>query len=310
MKSVVVIPTYYEAANIRAVLDGVLAPSPDIDVLVVDDNSPDGTAAWCAAHPQFGNRVHLLSRPGKAGLGAAYRAGFAWALDAGYDAVVQMDADLSHPPERVPALLGGAGATPTSRSGRATSAAARVRDWPLRRRLISWAGNLYVRMVLGLPVHDATAGFKAFRREALVADRVPRLGVERLLLPDREHLAGEPARAAVTEVPITFTDRGLGESKMIRRHRARGDARGCWSGGGTSSVRPTPARYAARQEPATMPRSDLLLAADSPEVLPSWRSAGPATSSTSPRSTCCAPRVLGAATRRGAGRGGRRSPWW
>ena len=193
MNSVVVIPTYCEAANITPVLDGVLAASPDSDILVVDDNSPDGTAARVRSHLQFRQRVHLLERPGKAGLGAAYRAGFAWALDAGYDAVVQMDADLSHPPERLPALLGALDSADLAIGSRYVRGGA-VRDWPLSRRLISWAGNVYVRLVLGLPVHDATAGFKAFRRETLDPHRRPRLGLERLLLPDREHLAGVPRR--------------------------------------------------------------------------------------------------------------------
>ena len=173
MNSVVVIPTYCEAANITLVLDGVLAASPDSDVLVVDDNSPDGTAARVRSHLQFRHRVHLLERPGKAGLGAAYRAGFAWALEAGYDAVVQMDADLSHPPERLPALLGALDSADLAIGSRYVRGGA-VRDWPLSRRLISWAGNVYVRLVLGLSVHDATAGFKAFRRETLVAHRRPR----------------------------------------------------------------------------------------------------------------------------------------
>jgi dolichol-phosphate mannosyltransferase len=213
MKSVIVIPTYCEAANITAVLDGVLAASQHSDVLVVDDNSPDGTAARVRSHPQFRHRVHLLGRPGKAGLGAAYRAGFEWSLAAGYDAVVQMDADLSHPPERVPALLAALDTADVAVGSRYVRGGA-VRDWPLRRRLISWAGNVYVRLVLGLPVHDATAGFKAFRREALgrirVLDSVSNGYCFQIENTWRARLAG----LTVTEVPITFTDRGLGESKM------------------------------------------------------------------------------------------------
>jgi len=213
MKSVIVIPTYCEAANITAVLDGVLDASPDSDVLVVDDNSPDGTAARVRSHPQFRNRVHLLGRPGKAGLGAAYRAGFAWALEAGYDAVVQMDADLSHPPERVPALLSALESADVAVGSRYVRGGA-VRDWPLRRRLISWAGNVYVRLVLGLPVHDATAGFKAFRRDALMRIRVLDSVSNGYCFQIENTWRACRAGLTVTEVPITFSDRGLGESKM------------------------------------------------------------------------------------------------
>ena len=105
MKALVVIPTYQEAHNITSVLDRVLASSADVDVLVVDDDSPDGTGRLVAAHPEYLSRVFLLSRSPKAGLGVAYRAGYAWALEAGYEAVVQMDADLSHSPEDVPVLV-------------------------------------------------------------------------------------------------------------------------------------------------------------------------------------------------------------
>jgi dolichol-phosphate mannosyltransferase len=212
MKSLVVTPTYCEAANVTTLLDRVLAAC-DSDVLVVDDNSPDGTAGLVRAHPQYHHRVHLLSRAGKEGLGAAYRAGFAWALEAGYDDVVQMDADLSHPPERLTALLAALDTADVAVGSRYVPGGA-LRDWPLRRRLISRAGNVYVRLVLGLPVHDATAGFKAFRADALTRigalDSVSNgycFQIENTWRASRRGLV-------VTEVPITFTDRGKGESKM------------------------------------------------------------------------------------------------
>jgi dolichol-phosphate mannosyltransferase len=214
MRSVVVIPTYCEAANVTAVLDGVLAAS-DSDVLVVDDNSPDGTAIRVRSHPQHGHRVHLLVRPGKAGLGAAYRAGFAWALEAGYDAVVQMDADLSHPPERLPALLDALADADVAIGSRYVRGGA-VRDWPWSRRLISWAGNVYVRLVLGLPVHDATAGYKAFRREAMDRIRVLDSVSNGYCFQIENTWRACRAGLRVTEVPITFSDRGLGESKMSK----------------------------------------------------------------------------------------------
>jgi dolichol-phosphate mannosyltransferase len=213
VRSVVVIPTYCEAANVTTVLDGVLAAAPGTDVLVVDDNSPDGTAARVRSHPQFRHRVHLLERPGKAGLGAAYRAGFSWALIAGYEALVQMDADLSHPPERVPALLRALGHADVVVGSRYVAGGA-VRDWPWQRRLISWAGNVYVRLVLDLPVHDTTAGFKAFRRDALLRIGVLESVSNGYCFQIENTWRACRAGLVVSEVPITFSDRGHGESKM------------------------------------------------------------------------------------------------
>src|SRR6185436_16207060 len=131
-KTVVTIPTYNEAEGIIAMLDAVLRATPEVDILVVDDNSPDGTANLVTSHREFGRRLHLLSRPRKDGLGAAYRAGFSWALAGSYDAIVQMDADLSHPPERVPALLASLEHADIAIGSRYVPGGA-VRNWPLRR---------------------------------------------------------------------------------------------------------------------------------------------------------------------------------
>ena len=209
----VVVPTYDEADNITELVDRVLAAAAETEVLVVDDSSPDGTAEVVRAHPLFGDRVHLLVRPSKAGLGAAYRAGFGWALHRGYDRVVQMDADLSHPPESVPVLLAELTVSDVAVGSRYVRGGA-VTDWTLGRRLVSRAGNAYVRLVLGLPVRDATAGFKAFRAQAL--DEIGAVGsqsngycfqIENTWRAVRQGLV-------VTEVPITFTDRTRGQSKM------------------------------------------------------------------------------------------------
>jgi dolichol-phosphate mannosyltransferase len=213
MKPLVVIPTYNETDNVTAVLDAVLAEAPEADVLVVDDSSPDGTAARVRAHPWYRHRVHLLVRPEKDGLGAAYRAGMAWALAGDYDVIVQMDADLSHPPERLPALLEALEVADVAVGSRYVRGGA-VRNWPLHRRAISWAGNFYVRLVLGLPVHDATAGFKAFRRDALI--RIGALDSESDGYSFQIENTWRASRLGmrVTEVPITFTDRSVGQSKM------------------------------------------------------------------------------------------------
>ena len=213
MRTVVVVPTYNEAEGIVAMLDAVLREAPDVDVLVVDDSSPDGTAQLVLGHPAYGLRVHLLSRSRKEGLGAAYRAGFDWALDASYDVIVQMDADLSHPPERLPALvaaLEGADVAVGSRYVRGGG----VRNWPLSRRLVSRGGNIYVRLFLGIPVRDATAGFKAFRRNALQRIGAVHSESNGYCFQIENTWRASRLGLRITEVPITFQDRTSGESKM------------------------------------------------------------------------------------------------
>lgn len=213
MSSIVIVPTYNEAEGIVAMLDAVLLHAPHTDVLVVDDNSPDGTAWLVVRHPEYRHRLHLVSRTKKDGLGAAYRAGFNWALDGSYDVIAQMDADLSHPPERLPALLAALEYADVAVGSRYVRGGG-VRNWPFLRRAISRGGNLYVRMVLGLPVHDATAGFKAFRRTAL--QQIGAVNSESNGYCFQIENTWRACRLGlrVAEVPITFTDRALGESKM------------------------------------------------------------------------------------------------
>jgi dolichol-phosphate mannosyltransferase len=212
-RCLVVVPTYDEAANITRLLDSVRTVAPFSDVLVVDDNSPDGTAALVAAHADFGEQVHLLERAGKDGLGAAYRAGFGWALDHGYDRIAQMDADLSHPPARLPALFDALDRADLAVGSRYVEGGG-VANWTWGRRLLSWAGNRYVRAILGTGVCDNTAGFKAFRRSAL--ERIGVLGSESNGYSFQIENTWRAAQAAlrVEEVPITFTDRTEGQSKM------------------------------------------------------------------------------------------------
>jgi dolichol-phosphate mannosyltransferase len=213
MRTVVVVPTYNEADGILTLLDAVLHEAPDVDVLVVDDDSPDGTAGLVAGHREHRHRVHLLRRATKDGLGAAYRAGFRWALAASYDTVVQMDADLSHPPDRLPALLAALEHADVAIGSRYVRGGG-VRDWPVRRRALSRGGNLYVRLVLGMPVRDATAGFKAFRRAAL--ERIGAVDSESDGYCFQIENTWRASRLGlrITEVPIVFRDRTQGESKM------------------------------------------------------------------------------------------------
>lgn len=212
-RCLVVVPTYDEAANITRLLDAVRRAAPFADVLVVDDNSPDGTAALVAGHPDFGTRVRLLGRAGKDGLGAAYRAGFAWALDHGYDRIAQMDADLSHPPERLPALFAALDDADVAVGSRYVEGGG-VANWDWRRRLLSWAGNRYVRAVLGTGVHDNTAGFKAFRRSALEEIGVLTSESGGYSFQIENTWRATQTGLRVEEVPITFTDRTEGQSKM------------------------------------------------------------------------------------------------
>jgi len=212
----VIIPTYDEKENIQDILDHVLRLDPSFDALVVDDNSPDGTAviveALQANHP---GRVHLVKRSGKLGLGTAYIAGFKWAIAHGYEFIFEMDADLSHNPDDLLRLYdacekGGADMSVGSRY----VPGGRVKDWSWDRILMSFAASLYVRSILWLGVRDTTAGFVCYRRkvlEALPLDEIRSIGYAfQIEMKYRVHLQG----FRIAEVPITFVDRIKGKSKM------------------------------------------------------------------------------------------------
>ncbi len=210
----VVIPTYDEAENVESAVRGVRTALPAADVLVVDDASPDGTGAiadgLAAADPQ----VHVLHRPGKDGLGTAYRAGFAWGRTAGYDVLVEMDADGSHPPALLPTVLGGLATGADLSLGSRWVPGGAVRNWPRRREWLSRAANGYARLVLRLPVRDATGGFRALRRQAL--DRIDVAGVASHGYCFQVDVVRRAVRAGlvVVEVPIVFVERERGYSKM------------------------------------------------------------------------------------------------
>jgi dolichol-phosphate mannosyltransferase len=214
MRTLVIIPTYLEAENIADVLGKVREAAPDADLLVVDDASPDGTADLARAAGDELGRVEVIVRPGKGGLGGAYRAGFKHAFAHGYEVVVQMDADLSHPPDRLPALLAEVGKGADIAIGSRYVAGGATANWPLVRQLLSRMGNFYASNVLGLGVKDATAGFRAYRADILEtvetsATKATGYGFQ-LELSYRAHRLG----AKIVEVPITFNDRVRGVSKM------------------------------------------------------------------------------------------------
>jgi dolichol-phosphate mannosyltransferase len=217
VRTLVELPTIDEADNIAEVLRRIRAATPEVDVLVVDDGSPDGTADLAEAAGREVGRVEVLRRPAKSGLGTAYRAGFRRAMATGYDVVVEMDADLSHDPSALPQLLraldGGADLAVGSRYIPGGS----IPDWKLHRRLLSRWGNRYASVVLDLDVRDATSGYRAYRVEVL--RRVDLDAVRADGYGFQIEMAYEVARAGgrVVEVPISFTDRVRGTSKMSGR---------------------------------------------------------------------------------------------
>ncbi|WP_137291835.1 polyprenol monophosphomannose synthase [Nocardioides dongxiaopingii] len=211
--TVMVLPTYNEAENLAWIVARLRAAEPEVDVLVVDDQSPDGTGDIADRLAADDDRVHVLHRAAKGGLGGAYLHGFAWALEHGYDVVGEMDADGSHQPEQLHRLLDALGDADLVIGSRWVPGGSVV-NWPLRREVLSRGGNLYVRLLLGIEVRDATAGFRLYRRstlEAIALDRVRSTGyVFQTDLVSRTLRAG----LTVREVPIEFVERVRGDSKM------------------------------------------------------------------------------------------------
>lgn len=216
-RGLLVIPTYNEALSLPRVLDLVLAQPGPLHVLVVDDNSPDGTAALVKAHAEFGRRVFLLERAGKLGLGSAYREGFRWALERGYPAALEMDADLSHDPRDLPRLLAALDAGADLAIGSRYVNGISVINWPLRRLLLSLGAGAYVRAVSGLALTDPTSGFKAIRREVLAALDWNRIDAEGYGFQIELHFSAAQAGFKLVEVPIIFTERRDGQSKLSGR---------------------------------------------------------------------------------------------
>lgn len=212
--TLVVVPTYEEAENITAVLDDVLDAQPDVHVLVVDDGSPDGTGDLVAARAAGDPRIHLLRRSGKQGLGAAYRAGFAWALERDYRHIAEMDADGSHRAQDLGGLLDASAAGADLVLGSRWITGGGVVNWPWHRRLISRGGTWYARLMLGLDVHDLTGGFRVFRRETLEGLRLDEVASQGYCFQIDMARRTAAAGMRIVEVPITFVERTHGRSKM------------------------------------------------------------------------------------------------
>ncbi len=209
----VCIPTFNERENLPLIVARVRAAVPDADILVLDDNSPDGTGAVADDLAVADRHVRVLHRDVKEGLGMAYLAGFAWGLEQGYDALVEMDADGSHRPEHLPDLLRAAADADVVIGSRWVKGGSVV-NWPLSRKALSVGGNLYTRLLLGMAVHDATAGYRVYRADALRAMGLSEVASQGYCFQVDLTLRAVRAGLRVTEVPITFVEREIGDSKM------------------------------------------------------------------------------------------------
>ncbi|MDD5200448.1 MAG: polyprenol monophosphomannose synthase [Terrimicrobiaceae bacterium] len=214
IRPLALIPTRDEAGTIVALLDRILETRSDLQALVIDDASPDGTAALVRAHAAHGSRIHLIERAGKLGLGSAYRAGFQWAMDHAHDACIEIDADFSHDPADIPRLLAALDAGADAAVGSRYLDGVRVINWPEHRLILSAGASRYVRMLTGLPLTDATSGFKALRTAALRGIDWSRLRADGYGFQIELHWLLWTAGYRLAEVPIVFTERRVGQTKM------------------------------------------------------------------------------------------------
>lgn len=217
--NLVIIPTYNEKENIASMLESVLSLSVPFDVLIVDDGSPDGTADIVKDYQKrFPDRIHLLERQGKQGLGTAYIAGFRFALDKNYDFIFEMDCDFSHNPEDLPKLL-----SACSENGADVSVGSRyvnhlvnVVNWPMGRVLLSYFASMYVRIVTGMKIMDTTAGFVCYKRQVLQTMELDKIRFKGYAFQIEMKFTALKCGFMIQEIPIIFTDRSKGESKMSK----------------------------------------------------------------------------------------------
>ncbi len=212
----VIIPTYNESESLPGVISRVRESVPDADVLVADDNSPDGTGTLADELAASDPHIHVLHRPGKEGLGRAYLAGFGWGLERGYDVLVEMDADGSHRPEELPRLLAQIPHSDVVLGSRWVPGGSVV-NWPLSRRVLSQGGSLYTRLALGIPTRDATGGYRAYRASALAELDLASVDSNGYCFQIDLLWRALQRGLVVREVPITFVEREAGTSKMSGR---------------------------------------------------------------------------------------------
>ena len=216
MKALVVIPTYNERENLTELLRQIFAQGLPLEVLIIDDNSPDGTGAVADGLAQADPRVHVMHRAAKMGLGSAYVAGFRYALERDYDAVFEMDADFSHNPESLPVFLRELESADLVVGSRYLHGVTVV-NWPLKRLVLSYGANVYSRVITGIPIKDLTGGFKCFRRLVLESVDLSRVRSDGYGFQIEMNYKAWRKGFRIKEIPIMFVDRRAGESKMNRR---------------------------------------------------------------------------------------------
>ncbi|MDQ6871558.1 MAG: polyprenol monophosphomannose synthase [Gemmatimonadota bacterium] len=216
-RALVIVPTYNEKFNIARLIPSVLAQDTCLEVLVVDDGSPDGTGAIVDAIAANNSRVHIIHRESKLGLGTAYLAGFRWALDRKYDLVFEMDADFSHNPERLPEFLEAIKDADLVLGSRYQDGHVNVVNWPMSRLFLSYAANIYARAITGLPIFDATGGFKCFRRNVLESIDLSSVKSNGYAFQIEMSYRVWKRGFRLVEIPIIFVDRTEGVSKMSKR---------------------------------------------------------------------------------------------
>jgi dolichol-phosphate mannosyltransferase len=216
-RGLVIVPTYNERENIQRIVPLVLEQDERLEVLVVDDGSPDGTGALADEIASREARVHVLHRAGKLGLGTAYLEGFHWGIARGYDWLFEMDADFSHDPSHLPQFIEGLADFDLVLGSRYLEGRVTVINWPMGRLLLSYFANAYARVVTGLPVAEATGGFKAFRRVVLENIALDKVESEGYAFQIEMSFRAWKKGFRIGEIPIVFVDRTLGESKMSKR---------------------------------------------------------------------------------------------
>ncbi len=216
-RALVIVPTYNERENIARLIPAILEQDPSLEVLVVDDGSPDGTGAVVDGLASGNPRVHALHRSGKLGLGTAYVAGFKWSLERGYDFVFEMDSDFSHSPDRLPGFLEAIRTNDLVIGSRYQDGRVNVVNWPMSRLLLSYFANIYARIVTGLRIFDTTAGFRCFRRDVLASIDLDSVRSNGYAFQIEMTFRAWKKGFRIVEIPIVFVDRLEGTSKMSKR---------------------------------------------------------------------------------------------
>lgn len=215
MRTLVIMPTYNEIENLDSMVRRLRLANPEVDLLIADDNSPDGTGVRADFLAAQDSKIKVLHRPGKQGLGAAYRAGFAWGIEHGYEALVEMDADGSHQPEQLPQLLRALDSADVVLGSRWVRGGSVV-NWPVSRKLLSRGGSFYARILLGVPIHDVTGGFRAFRVSAVQRMGLLASSAQGYVFQVDSSFRASQLGLRIVEVPIQFVERTAGVSKMSR----------------------------------------------------------------------------------------------